>query len=238
MFRTTYLKAILAWLPTLVAAGIMLAFVFLIIKPFVVEAFVVSNNSMAPTLLGPHYVGNCPQCAQLCVFDASRLLVPGEEMPGICPHCFESVQTVRTTTTEPEPADRFICSKVLSLRRWDAVVFRSLEDPSQKYVKRLIGLPGEEIVLKEGGVWVNGALQSAPPEIAPLYSHLDFALGTGKWGSEDDPARLGPDEYFVLGDFALQSRDSRLWHQGLPKRNIEAVVSLIYWPPSRWRILR
>jgi signal peptidase I len=237
MLRTTYLKAILVWLPTLIATGVMLAFTFLIMKPLVAEAFVVANNSMAPTLLGLHFTGTCPQCGQLCEFDASHPAAPWDEMPGICSHCFETVQAARGSA-ELEPADRFICNKILTPRRWDAVVFRSMQDPTQKYVKRLIGFPGEQIVLKESAVWVNGVQITPPKEVASSYWHAHFAIGPGTWGSPEEPAQLGPDEYFVLGDFVAQSADSRSWHQGLPKANIEAVVALTYWPPSRWRTFR
>jgi hypothetical protein len=49
--------------------------------------------------------------------------------------------------------------------------------------------------------------------------------------------RLGDGEYFVIGDFSLRSADSRT--QGpIPGKNIEGVVGLIYWPPSRWRLFR
>ncbi len=146
MFRTTYVKAILAWLPTPVATGLMLAFVFLIIKPFAAEAFIVSNNSMAPTLIGPHYLGNCPHCAETCIlqYDTGRPTATWDEIPGICPHCFETVRAGRMSP-EPGTADRFICNKWITPQRWDMVVFRSLDDPTHKRLKRLVGLPGEEI---------------------------------------------------------------------------------------------
>ena len=60
------------------------------------------------------------------------------------------------------------------------------------------------------------------------------------------PAKLGDDEYFVLGDFSPQAKDSRLWREGapghtpyaVPASHIRGVVTHIYWPPKRWRILR
>jgi signal peptidase I len=237
MFRTTYLKAFFAWLMTLAGPVIMLPLVFLIIKPLMAEAFVATNNSMAPTLLGPHFIGNCPNCGKDCVFDASRPAAAWDETPGICPHCFKTVRGEKTNI-DPQLGDRFMCNKVVTPRRWDMVVFRSIQDPTQIYVKRLIGLPGEQIVLKEGAIWVNGVQIAPPEEVAPLYSHADFATGPGTWGSPEEPAQLGADKYFVLGDFIAQSADSRAWHQGLPKGNIQAVVALTYWPPSRWRIFR
>jgi hypothetical protein len=62
----------------------------------------------------------------------------------------------------------------------------------------------------------------------------------------DHSARLGEDEYFVLGDFSAMSKDSRLWGEGapghhpfaVPESHLRGVVTHIYWPPDRWRILR
>ena len=66
------------------------------------------------------------------------------------------------------------------------------------------------------------------------------------WRAPDRPAKLGADEYFVLGDFSQQAADSRLWETGapghptyaVPQSYLIGVVTHIYWPPSRWRILR
>jgi len=57
------------------------------------------------------------------------------------------------------------------------------------------------------------------------------------WGSAEIPARLGPDEYYVVGDFANRSSDSRFW-KGVPGSHIEGVAAVIYWPRRRWRIFR
>ena len=74
-----------------------------------------------------------------------------------------------------------------------------------------------------------------------------FSASTGElWGSNGEPVVLGEDEYFVLGDFSLQSMDSRLWETGaaghpafaVPKSHMRGVVTHVYWPPECWRILR
>jgi type IV secretory pathway protease TraF len=48
---------------------------------------------------------------------------------------------------------------------------------------------------------------------------------------------LGPDDFFVLGDFTAASSDSRDWGP-VPRANLVGVATVIYWPPSAWRILR
>jgi len=143
--------------------------------------------------------------------------------------------------------DRFVVVKFFRPRRWDLVVFRFPEDPSILYVKRLVGLPGEEITIKDGRVWADGEMLTPPDSLRGInylseipHAHMEL------WGSPDHPAQLGDDEYFVLGDFPPRTKDSRLWDRGAPGHNPFAVpesymcgvVTHIYWPPERWRTFR
>ncbi|MEX0793250.1 MAG: S26 family signal peptidase, partial [Pirellulaceae bacterium] len=65
-------------------------------------------------------------------------------------------------------------------------------------------------------------------------------------GTSDSPAELGPDEYFMLGDFSCQSLDSRSWERGaeghpsyaVPESHLIGVVTHTYWPVNRWRSFR
>jgi signal peptidase I len=144
-------------------------------------------------------------------------------------------------------ADRFLVAKFLTPRRWDLIVFRYPEEPSILYVKRLIGLPGEEITIRDGQVWANGIVLTPPEHIREIkyLSKIDD-WGEPLWGSPERPAKLAHDEYFVLGDFSSQSKDSRLWEHGapghppyaVPKSYLRGVVIHIYWPPTRWRVFR
>lgn len=96
-----------------------------------------------------------------------------------------------------------------ALRRWDVVVFR--DGAGDVYVKRLAGLPGEEITLLPGRVLVDGREVALPggwtrspyvPSGPAMRPVLDPASGAVR-------IRCGRDEYFVLGDNSAQSRDSR-----------------------------
>jgi signal peptidase I len=250
VFRASLIKAVLSWLFILPVDLLNLAAVWFVILPYMLETFIVPNNSMAPTLLGPHRLATCPHCGKAVVLfydptDQGGLESDGEDL-GICESCMRTAR-VRPDGELPRGPDRFICNKLLSVKRWDLVVFRSPARPEFKYVKRLVGLPGEEIVIKEGAMWVNGTRQDPPPEIAQLEFTYAPERGTGKsWGSPERPARLGEDEYFVVGDFLLRSSDSRTWtiesggrlSYALPRSHIEGVVTVVYWPPARWRIFR
>ncbi len=64
VFKTHFLRACQAWLPTLLAPIITVALGFFALRPVLCEAFVASTNSMAPTLVGNHCRGACPECGQ------------------------------------------------------------------------------------------------------------------------------------------------------------------------------
>jgi signal peptidase I len=247
VLRATTLQAIMAWLPTLAVSAIAFLFALLVIRPFVVEAFSISSNSMVPTLLGRHRVGTCPRCGSLAYGSGpnwdSR---PGELHPMICTKELAFCE-VQDPPPRLYPGDRMLVLKVLPVRRWDLMAYRLPEDPTEKYVHRVVGLPGEELYIDGGYVWIDGKKLEPPEPIRNLRyltaEDVDFSAG---WANKDAPVRLGPDEYFVLGDFSARSKDSRLWNVGapghhayaVPASHIIGVVTHIYWPPSRWRIIR
>jgi signal peptidase I len=249
LFRTSFGKAILAWLVLLIPAGINYALVFPLIKPFVLEGFIMPTNSSAPTLIGYHKDALCPHCAGVMVvpYDPQIPNGPGDghgPHVAICRACLRTGE-VMDTGPEPGPPDRFVCNKLLFPRRWDLAIFRAPSNPSDLWVKRLVGLPGETVHFQDGALWIDGKKLDPPAEIAKLKigDGDEFTIG---WGAPDRPAHLGPDEYFVVGDFGLRSSDSRNWRErndghpsyALPRSNIVGVATVIYWPPSRWRIFR
>jgi len=247
VFKSHFLRSVQAWLPTLVPSIAIVFFVFLIVRPLLVEAFVVPTNAMAPTLLGNHWQGICPECGQLsfCSPVPPTRHSSTDPLPMICEHFHMSRST--DFAKRVFTGDRFLVAKYLKPQRWDLVVFRNPEDPSTLYVKRLVGLPGEEIHIDEGAVWADGS-KLTPPESIRSIKYLSELPGWHReaWSSRDRPAKLSADEYFVLGDFSVQSNDSRFWERGAPGHNPFAVpqshlcgvVTHIYWPPQRWRILR
>jgi signal peptidase I len=94
-------------------------------------------------------------------------------------------------------------------------------DGGSTFIKRLIGLPGEVVSMREGVTFINGARLIEP--------YVDPGLRgdeNGRW------SRVPPDRYFVLGDNRVHSCDSRTWGT-VPRGSLIGPVMLTYWPPSR-----
>ncbi len=109
-----------------------------------------------------------------------------------------------------------------SPQRGDVIVFRYPGDPSQRYIKRVIGLPGETVEIENGQVVISkGGKDQTLNESAYLPALLET--------SGNISVTLGPNEYFVLGDNRPFSSDSRRWGI-LPRQNIIGKVFLRAWP--------
>ena len=105
------------------------------------------------------------------------------------------------------------------IERGDVVVMRYPMDPRLDYIKRIIGLPGDEIRMSGGGVWVNGK-RLEEPYVGTLDSDLHFYT------------RVRPEHYFVLGDNRPHSSDSREFGQ-VPREMVKGRVDLRVWPLDR-----
>lgn len=246
--KASMLRSLQAWLPTLVAPAAALVFTVLVLRPFVFEAFVIPTNAMAPTLLGKHQEGICPECGKRNYASAAhpRLAESDEPRPMICDNFHVTEGTVHDKTVLP--GDRILAAKFLTPRRWDIIVFQVPANPKILYVKRLVGLPGETIEIRDGAVWANGNKLTLPDGLSGLEYESDLSDFDPReiQGSTRNPAKLGDDEYFVLGDFSRQSNDSRMWYEGakghkpyaVPKSHIKGVVIETYWPLERQRTHR
>lgn len=106
--------------------------------------------------------------------------------------------------------------------RGDIVVFHFPRDPEQEYIKRLIGLPGDQVNISQGKVYVNGQTTDEPYIAAePAYE--------GNW--------VVPEGHlFVLGDNRNNSSDSHNWGT-VPQEYVVGKAVFIYWPPEQWGII-
>jgi signal peptidase I len=129
----------------------------IVVRTFSAEAYVVPTGSMAPTLLGWHRELVCPDCE--FPFDVG-IDEEGHAGAAVCPNCGEA-------RLEPAAAlecggDRVLVQKFLydfrKPMRWEVAVFHYPGDPSQAYVKRVVGLPGESIRISDGDVYADGRI--------------------------------------------------------------------------------
>jgi signal peptidase I len=244
IYKSPIRKALRATLPFLFVSISAVLVTSLVIRRYAYEAFWIPTNAMAPTVLGEHWEAPCPQCGHPAYGTPRdpRFDFPLEGVPMVCSRELQSVYV----TNQPQKrggGDRIVVNKLLTPKRWDLIVFRFPGDPTQYYVKRLVGLPGEKLEIHDGAVWINGEKVDPPESIRGIrYSPTIESNGRVHSGPGSVPIELGQDEYFVLGDFGDQSADSRLWELGapgyppyaVPESHIVGVAINIYWPPSRW----
>lgn len=110
--------------------------------------------------------------------------------------------------------------------RFDIIVFYPYGKGTEEYyIKRVIGLPGEEIQIIDSTIYINGE------KLSEDYGKDPMTTG----GIAEEPILLGEDEYFVLGDNRIVSQDSRSEAVGpVSKDNIAGKVILRIWPFSKF----
>jgi signal peptidase I len=242
IMRASFGRAALAWLFFFGAQLLLIALVLGFIRPFVSEAFSVPTNSMAPTIIGRHVTVRCPACRAEGTMIASApfdhedfAIQQWQPMSGVCTQCGERQMDIDLPRQfSVARGDRILVNKLVSPKRWEVAAFRTVDPPGQIYVKRVVGLPGETIFIRDGSIFVNGSKLDPPPGARLRYTVPEREL---KFGSEDRPFKLGPDEYVMLGDFSEIALDSRYWGP-LPGGNIIGKVECRYWPPGRWALVR
>lgn len=126
------------------------------------------------------------------------------------------------------PHDRVLVTKfIYRLRepvRGDVIVLRYPRNPGRSYIKRVVGLAGEKLEIKNGTLIVNGRV-------------LSEGYLNGEPAGDFGPVTVPADSVYVLGDNRNNSEDSRSF--GPVKRKlIVGQAVLIYWPPPRTKLLR
>jgi signal peptidase I len=105
--------------------------------------------------------------------------------------------------------------------RRDIVVFQSVEGGGEDLIKRVMGLPGDEIAVRGGRLFVNGEPQREPYVNKKFPDRSTFA-----------PTKVPKGHYFMMGDNRANSRDSRFFGP-VPKKKIEGEAFLRFWPLDR-----
>jgi signal peptidase I len=106
-------------------------------------------------------------------------------------------------------------------QRGDIIVFKSVEGDGQDLIKRVVGVPGDEIAVRGGKLFVNGEPQKEP-YVNKKYPDKSFYA----------PTTVPKDHVFAMGDNRANSQDSRVFGP-VPEKNIEGEAFLRFWPPDR-----
>ena len=205
------------WVKTIIYAIILALF----IRYFFLQTFKIPTGSMEPTLRGAMNYGH-----------GDKIMV------------VKFIYGVRIPFTD---------RKVLAMaepKRGDVIVFKTKGvaglDQGKDFIKRVVGLGGETLRIVPddpywnvetgnttgggGHVYVNGQRLQEPAAIADRTYYPAGAYGEGE-------IDVPPDHYYMLGDNALNSRDSRFWGF-VPRDNVIGKAMAIYWPPSRMGLVR
>lgn len=131
----------------------------------------------------------------------------------------------------------YILTNIIALKfgqpkQGDVIVFKAPNDPEKDYIKRVIGIPGDQIMIQNGDVYVNGGLldQSA-------YLQATVKTYGGSFLREGTPVTVLADSYFVLGDNRSGSSDSREWGF-VPSSNVIGKSFFVYWPLNKMEIIK
>ncbi len=116
-------------------------------------------------------------------------------------------------------------------QRFDIVIFKYPDDESQLFIKRIIGLPGETVTIKDGKVYINDSSEPLDDSFCP-----ETPLGGG---TMDGVYQVPENSYFMLGDNRNHSRDSRYWTNKYVSRDkILGKAVFRYWPLNRISLLK
>ena len=185
------------------AEAIFIAFLLAIfIRTFIIQAFKIPSGSMEKTLLiGDH----------LLVSKFSYGIHVPNEIPFLNIQLFQDIVFF---SGAPE--------------RNDIIVFKYPRDETKDFIKRVIGLPGEILELKDQKVYINNNL------IEDLHARHTAQPGTGVFPHRDNygPMVIPDGHVFVMGDNRENSQDSRFWGF-LDIRKIRGKAQMIYWSWDR-----
>jgi signal peptidase I len=195
-----------------IVIAFVLAFLF---RTFEAEAFVIPTGSMAPTLMGRHKDVYCPKCGYRYQVSASEEESEDPRRPtancvaGMCPMCHyvlpmradlpDGVPEKHEGKIDMQPSyngDRILVNKYLYTfaepHRWDVVVFKFPGDAKVNYIKRLVGLPGENLRIYQGDVFVAKKANPVDSDYEIIHKPADKILAMRQLVHDTnfDPAEL------------------------------------------------
>ena len=197
----------------------------LVVRTFFIQAYMIPSGSMEPTLLiGDHVLVN--------------KMAYGFRMPD----------SIFGLEPRELPLGRYMV-RFGDIHRGDVIVFVHPAERDKDLIKRVIGLPGDKVQIKNGRVWLNGSPMNDP------HAHLEVpdsdrlqSIPRDNYGFTDGsggivgPVEVPPGRLFVMGDNRDHSDDSRYW--GFANQDdVEGRALVVYWSwdsdeagllPIRW----
>ncbi|MBI2420546.1 MAG: signal peptidase I, partial [Candidatus Levybacteria bacterium] len=125
-----------------------------------------------------------------------------------------------------------IIKRISDFKRGDVVVFNAPTDPDKDFIKRIIGVPGDSVMVQNGKVYVNGKIIDEKEYLAPSVQ-----TSTGAFLHESEAVTVQQGNYFVMGDNRPESSDSREWGF-VPREKIIGKSFFVYWPVSEAMLIR
>ena len=195
------------------------------VRTFILQAYMIPSGSMEPTLL----IGDHILVSKIAYGIRIPDSIFGLRIPGI-------------------PYGRYLV-RFGTIHRGDVVVFVPPQDRDKDFIKRVIGVPGDRIQIKDGRVWLNGRPMDDPHahlEVPASRRSPDFPRDNFGFidatGSIVGPLEVPPGKLFVMGDNRDHSDDSRYWGFA-DQTDVEGKAIAIYWSwdgsgvgllPIRW----
>jgi signal peptidase I len=227
--------------------SIVVAFILaFLVRGFEAEAFVIPTGSMAPTLMGMHKEVACPHCGFVFAVNASEDFdyrrPPGLQnaariATAFCGNCRAPVRI------DEEPSfngDRILVMKFLydlpflhseGPERWDVVVFHYPEEPETNYIKRLVGMPGEDLRIYFGDILTRPSGSGDPYRLQRKPLRHQLAMLQNVWDDRHRPK--------VLDDFPAWRRwqplQANRWSEPEPGRFVAKAGA--DWSDLRYRHL-
>lgn len=120
------------------------------------------------------------------------------------------------------------------IKRGEVVVFKGPETKGSYFIKRVIGLPGEGVMIKKDGVYIYNLKHPNGIKLdESLYLHKNYIYEEARYNN----VVLKEDEYFVMGDNRMSSWDSRVFGP-IKRKDIKGVVIFRGWPINKLEIIK
>lgn len=131
----------------------------------------------------------------------------------------------------------YVLTNIISLKignpkLGDVIVFKAPPDPDKDFIKRIIAGPGDNIMVKNGYVYLNGDILDESKYLKP-----DVKTYSGAFLKEGETVNVPDGEYFAMGDNRLYSSDSREWGF-VKKKDIIGTSMFIYWPLNKMGFIK